>query len=318
MSLQSDYQDFLQRHEKQMSGPLAKYWKNQEARYVHPFRIFGNVWYVGDDWVCVHLIDTGDGLLLIDCGNTGATAMLVNAIWEAGFNPADVKWLVLSHGHLDHIGGAAFFRNMFGTKIYLGAPDAKMYREHPELSFIQDAGNVSEALVMPDVEINDGDVIRFGNTDVRFYLSPGHTMGVISCFFDAHEGEKTVRCGYYGGFGFNTLQKDYLIEIGDPEYIQFLVEPTAMIVGIAPAPPRSMSAVKISRRRLESDESIEIYSQTLVLKLYDLAGLNIDEAYRVSGRFLAAQNILAFYLRTSRKIVQPGGTYEKEFLQAEG
>ncbi len=218
MSLQSDYQDFLQRHEKQMSGPLAKYWKNQEARYVHPFRIFGNVWYVGDDWVCVHLIDTGDGLLLIDCGNTGATAMLVNAIWEAGFNPADVKWLVLSHGHLDHIGGAAFFRNMFGTKIYLGAPDAKMYREHPELSFIQDAGNVSEALVMPDVEINDGDVIRFGNTDVRFYLSPGHTMGVISCFFDAHEGEKTVRCGYYGGFGFNTLQKDYLIEIGDPEY----------------------------------------------------------------------------------------------------
>ena len=218
MSLRSDYQDFLQRHEKQMSGPLAKYWKNQEARYVHPFRIFGNVWYVGDDWVCVHLIDTGDGLLLIDCGNTGATAMLVNAIWEAGFNPADVKWLVLSHGHLDHIGGAAFFRNMFGTKIYLGAPDAKMYREHPELSFIQDAGNVSEALVMPDVEINDGDVIRFGNTDVRFYLSPGHTMGVISCFFDAHEGEKTVRCGYYGGFGFNTLQKDYLIEIGDPEY----------------------------------------------------------------------------------------------------
>jgi metallo-beta-lactamase class B len=144
--------------------------------------------------------------------------MLVNAIWEAGFNPADVKWLVLSHGHLDHIGGAAFFRNMFGTKIYLGAPDAKMYREHPELSFIQNAGNVSEALVMPDVEINDGDVIRFGNTDIRFYLSPGHTMGVISCFFDAHEGEKTVRCGYYGGFGFNTLQKDYLIEIGDPEY----------------------------------------------------------------------------------------------------
>ena len=114
------------------------------------------------------------------------------------------------------------------------------------------------------------------------------------------------------------VHKAALHQIGDPEYIQFLVEPTAMIVGIAPAPPRSMSAVKISRRRLESDESIEIYSQTLVLKLYDLAGLNIDEAYRVSGRFLAAQNILALYLRTSRKIVQPGGTYEKEFLQAEG
>ena len=218
MSLQSDYQDFLQRHEKQMSGPLAKYWKNQEARYVHPFRIFGNVWYVGDDWVCVHLIDTGDGLLLIDCGNIGATAMLVNAIWEAGFNPADVKWLVLSHGHLDHIGGAAFFRNMFGTKIYLGAPDAQMYRKRPELSFVQDADSATATIEAPDVEIHDGDVIQFGDASVQFYLSPGHTMGVISCFFDAHEGDRTVRCGYYGGFGFNTLQKDYLIEIGDPEY----------------------------------------------------------------------------------------------------
>lgn len=197
---------------------MAKIWRNQEARYVHPFRIFGNVWYVGDDWVCVHLIDTGDGLLLIDSGNMGATAMLVNAIWEAGFNPADVKWIVLSHGHLDHIGGAGYFRNMYGTKIYLGAPDAAMYREHPERSLIQGAGNAAEALAHPDVEIQDGDVLTFGDTAMQFFLVPGHTMGVIACFFDAHEGSRTVRCGYYGGFGFNTLKKDYLIEIGDPEY----------------------------------------------------------------------------------------------------
>ena len=218
MSIRSDYLDWQQRHEHLVNGTMGRIWKNQESRYVHPFRIFGNVWYVGDDWVCVHLIDTGDGLLLIDSGNIGATAMLVQAIWEAGFNPADVRWLVLSHGHLDHIGGASFFRNMFGTRIYLGAPDAQMYREHPELSYIHDADCATETLVMPDVEIHDGDVIRFGNTPVQFYLSPGHTMGVISCFFDAHEGDRTVRCGYYGGFGFNTLQKDYLIEIGDPEY----------------------------------------------------------------------------------------------------
>ena len=218
MSIRADYLDYQARRDKLVSGPMGRLWQNQESRYVHPFRIFGNVWYVGDDWVCVHLIDTGDGLLLIDCGNIGATAMLVNAIWEAGFNPADVKWLVLSHGHLDHIGGAAFFRNMFGTKIYLGAPDAQMYRERPELSFVQDADSATATIEAPDVEIHDGDVIQFGDTSVQFYLSPGHTMGVISCFFDAHEGDRTVRCGYYGGFGFNTLQKDYLIEIGDPEY----------------------------------------------------------------------------------------------------
>ncbi|MFD0704750.1 hypothetical protein ACFQY8_03175 [Alloscardovia venturai] len=61
------------------------------TRYVHPFRILGDVWFVGDSWVSVHLIDTGNGLLLTDAGNVGATAQLIQSIWEAGFNPADVK-----------------------------------------------------------------------------------------------------------------------------------------------------------------------------------------------------------------------------------
>lgn len=73
-------------------------------------------------------------------------------------------------------------------------------------------------LFVPDYEIKEGDVLTFGNTTMRFTLVPGHTDGCIAIFFDAHDGEETKRCGYYGGFGFNTLQKDYLIEIGDPEY----------------------------------------------------------------------------------------------------
>ena len=220
-TIAENYQAFCEKQET-FAGHNGRpsMWLDQEKRYVHPFQIFGNVWYVGDTWVCAHLIDTGDGLLLLDACNCGggAIAMLVNAIWEAGFNPADVKWLVLSHGHVDHIGAANFFRNMYGTKIYLGAPDAQMYRENPGLSYIQDAADFSSKLPYPDVEIHDDEVIRFGGLDVHFFLNPGHTMGVISCFFDAKEGDEVRRCGYYGGFGFNTLAKDYLIEIGDPEY----------------------------------------------------------------------------------------------------
>jgi metallo-beta-lactamase class B len=198
---------------------MAKVWLNQEARYVEPFRMFGNLYYVGDDWVCAHIVDTGDGLLLFDAGNcgNGATAMLIQAIWEAGFNPRDVKWLVLSHGHVDHIGAANFFRRMFGTKLYLGAPDAKMFRERPEFSMIQDSSDCLDELFEPDVEIHDGEVIQFGNTQVQFYLVPGHTEGVIACFFNVNDGNDIKRVGYFGGFGFNTLQKDFLIEFGDPE-----------------------------------------------------------------------------------------------------
>lgn len=217
--LRKSYEHFQEEKKRWTQIPLTrKYFLDQESRYVHPFRIFGNVWYVGDSWVCVHLIDTGDGLLLLDGGNIGATAMLVNAIWEAGFNPADVRWMVLSHGHLDHIGGAVFFRKMFGTKLYLGEPDARNYREHPELSLVQDSGSLGHDVFEVDHEITDGETIRFGNTEIQFFLVPGHTDGVISAFFDVTDGERTLRAGYYGGFGFNTLQKSYLDDIGDTEY----------------------------------------------------------------------------------------------------
>ena len=144
--------------------------------------------------------------------------MLVQAIWEAGFNPKDVRWIVHSHGHLVHIGGAMFFKRMFGTRLLLGEPDARMFRERPELSLIQDTGDVFDTLFEPDVEIHDGDVLSFGDTTMRFRLVPGHTEGCIAAFFDAHDGDEVRRCGYYGGFGFNTLARDYLREIGDPGY----------------------------------------------------------------------------------------------------
>lgn len=219
MGIRQSYEDYLARREALQKDPMSGIWLDQESRYVHPFRLYGNVWYVGDSWVCVHLIDTGAGLLLIDSGNCGAAAMLVNAIWEAGFNPADVKWIIHSHGHLDHIGAANFFKRMFGTKLYLGEPDARNYRERPELSYIQDTHNDADRLFVPDYEIRDGDVLTFGNTTITFTMVPGHTDGCIACFFDAYNGDEVKRCGYYGGFGFNTLQKEYLLEIGDTQLV---------------------------------------------------------------------------------------------------
>ena len=218
MSIKQDYKAYLERREQIAKRPFSSIWLEQESRYVHPFRIYGNVWYVGDSWVCVHLIDTDDGLLLIDSGSCGATAMLIQAIWEAGFKPQDVKWIIHSHGHVDHIGGANFFKKMFGTKLYLGEPDADMFRNQPGISMIQDSPNDVDAIFVPDYEIKEGDVLTFGSTTMSFFIVPGHTDGCIACFFDADGPEGIKRCGYYGGFGFNTLLKDYLIEIGDSTF----------------------------------------------------------------------------------------------------
>lgn len=217
MTIKGNYQAFVRRKEAKKGEVMGRFWVNQESRYVSPFQIYGNLYYVGDSWVCAHIVDTGAGLILFDAGNTGATAMLIQAIWEAGFNPADVRWLVLSHGHVDHIGAANFFKRMFGTRIYLGAPDAEMFRTRPEFVFIQDGASVEDELCDIDVEIHDGDLIHFGPLAVNFVLVPGHTEGCIACFFDVSDGYTTRRVGYFGGFGFNTLQKDFLDEYGDPE-----------------------------------------------------------------------------------------------------
>lgn len=214
MSMRQDYEAFVELQK----GIEKTHQFEQEKHYVHPFNIYGPIWYVGDTWVCTHLIDTGDGLLLLDAGNCGTTGMLVNAIWEAGFKPSDVKWIIVSHGHYDHFGAVNFFRRMFGTKIYLGEADAKMFRERPWLAHLHHSLNACDELFEPDVEIRDGDVLTFGNITFKCVNCPGHTDGVTSLFFDVDGADGVKHVGYYGGFGFNTLQKKFLDEMGDTGY----------------------------------------------------------------------------------------------------
>lgn len=217
MSMKKDYEMYLENQRMLSKKETGKYWIEQEKRYVEPFQIYGNLYYVGDSWVCVHLVDTGEGLLLIDAGNCGSEAMLVEAIWEAGFHPAEVKWILLSHGHVDHFGAVNFFRRMFGTRIYMGKPDAEMFLKYPEQSMIQESGNCTDTLFPVDVQVENGDILKFGQLEIKIFLVPGHTKGCISCFFDVFDRKVKKRVGYYGGFGFNTLQEKFLMEIGDKD-----------------------------------------------------------------------------------------------------
>jgi len=216
--MKSEYEDYMIRFGHLTADPRSRVNSHPGEFYMSPFRMFGNLYYAGDKFVCVHLLDTGDGLLLFDSSNAGQGGLLINAIWELGFKPADVKWIIHSHGHVDHIGQAQFFKDMFGTQLFLSEPDAAMFRERPELSYIHCSSSQYDALFEPDVIIRDGDVIQFGNTTIRFVLTPGHTEGVLSCFFDITDGVEMLRAGFFGGFGFNTLTSEFLQEIGDTDF----------------------------------------------------------------------------------------------------
>lgn len=226
MTIREEYEAFLKNRQACTADPLFCRFLNQAERYITPFRVYGKIYYVGDTWVCAYLVDTGRGLLLIDGGNCGDAAKLIDNIWRLGFDPAKIRWMVVSHGHVDHFGVANYLKTVYDTKLFMGAPDAEMLKKEPELTLIQNSNDLSEIIPEVDVPIHDCDEINFGNLKARFRLVPGHTDGSIAMFFDMEEDGVIRHVGYYGGLGLNTMEREYLLQRGDPncekrkEYLQ--------------------------------------------------------------------------------------------------
>ena len=177
---------------------------------VHPFKIAGNLYYVGNSSVSSHLIDTGAGLILIDTTFPHTYPLLINSVWEAGFSVYDIKYIIHTHGHFDHFGGTNGLVALTKAKTFLGAEDARMFRERPELSLGQDCPFCYLELFTPDVEMGDGEIIRLGNTEIRAVLTPGHSPGVMSLFIKVTDGSTTYTAGMQGGAGLNTLSLLFL------------------------------------------------------------------------------------------------------------
>lgn len=166
-----------------------------------PFKIVGNLYFVGSYCESSHLIDTGDGLILIDTGNIDVLHLIVNSIYELGFKPQDIKYIINTHWHWDHAEGSGSLAHLAGAKTIIGRRDAENVRRYFE----------------PDILISDGDKLELGNTVISFMETPGHTEGTLSFFFDVTEGDKTYRVGMFGGAGANTLVPGELYYEGNRE-----------------------------------------------------------------------------------------------------
>ena len=182
--------------EKDLVPNLLGYYTTPSSAYVKPFRILNNLYYVGDKQVCAHLIDTGKGLILFDAGYQHTIHLLVQSIWELGFNPKDIKYLILSHGHFDHFGACNEFRALYGCKTFLSKADCDMLRQSPKAGLLEWNPNPYAALPVIDHEIEDQDTITLGNVSIKCVLSPGHSPGTMSFFFDIADNLKTYRVGY--------------------------------------------------------------------------------------------------------------------------
>lgn len=195
---------------------LLNYYKHPEQYELEPFKIFGNLYYIGDRQVCCHLVDTSDGLILIDSGYAHTMHLLVRNIRKLGFAPEDIKIIIHSHGHFDHFGASQRLKELYGCKIYMGKPDVDRLKINPEAALMELSPEPYGPIPETDVPINDGDVITLGNTSIRCVLAPGHSEGVVALFFDITEDSDTKRVGYWGGVGFLTIHRAHLVKYGHP------------------------------------------------------------------------------------------------------
>lgn len=177
--------------------PRIQAWNDIEGQRIAPFRIFDNLYYVGIQWVSSYLLVTDDGLILIDALYGNQVQNLVDGIRQLGFDPEDIKYLLVTHGHFDHVGGAAYFQREFGAKVGMAAWDWKRSEA--------DAGLKDFSFEPPklDLVFNDGDVLELGGQVIRFYVTPGHTEGVLSMEFTVDDGENRHRAFVLGGGALN-------------------------------------------------------------------------------------------------------------------
>ena len=192
------------------NADFPEIFRNPPRYRIEPFKILGNVYYVGNRLVSVHLIDTGDGLILIDTAFPQTRAMLIESIWEAGFDPRDIRYIIHTHGHVDHIGATNLLKFLAPkAQTVLHHADAEMFQKKPALSCDADNEYPYSSLFTPDIFLSDGDVLTLGDISIRFVHTPGHCPGVVSFFFDVEENGTTYRLGQHGGSGLNTMCRKF-------------------------------------------------------------------------------------------------------------
>jgi metallo-beta-lactamase class B len=163
-------------------------------------RAFDNLYFLGDSWVSAWAINTPDGIILLDALNSGkeAAKLIEGGLRRVGLNPARIKYIIVTHGHGDHYGGATYLANKYHARVVLGEEDWKMMET--KLDF---ETPVWDPPPKRDVSAKDGDTVSLGGTTVTLFNTPGHTMGTLSPVFDVTWKGQTHRVVEWGGTGFN-------------------------------------------------------------------------------------------------------------------
>jgi len=165
----------------------------RETWYARPQKVFDNLYFVGQTEYTAWAITTSQGIILLDAiFDYSVEAEVDEGLRTLGLNPADIKYVIVSHGHLDHAGGAKHLQEKYGARLIMSAADYDLLdQQNPSWK------------PKRDMVATDGMKLTLGDFTMTLYLTPGHTEGTISTIFPVRDGRDQHVVATWGGTLFN-------------------------------------------------------------------------------------------------------------------
>jgi metallo-beta-lactamase class B len=170
-----------------------------------PYRIAGNLYYVGSKGLANYLVTTPQGHILINSDLEANVPMIRTSIEQLGFKFSDVKILLINHAHWDHDAGSAMIKKLTGAKYMLMEGDVSVVESGGKADF--QYGNDTTLLYPPakvDRILHDGDKVTLGDVVLEAHLTPGHTKGNMTWTLPVRDGDKTYQAVIIGSPNVNT------------------------------------------------------------------------------------------------------------------
>jgi metallo-beta-lactamase class B len=160
---------------------------------IEPVRVFDNLYFVGHRTTSAWALTTDAGIILLEAMfHDNVEDTVVAGLRKLNLDPADIKYVIVTHGHNDHFGGARHLQQTYGARIVMSAADWQHMRTWPQRG-------TPAPFPDQDIAVQDGDTITLGDTTVKIILTPGHTPGTLSLVFPVRDQGRMHKVGYWGG-----------------------------------------------------------------------------------------------------------------------
>jgi metallo-beta-lactamase class B len=166
----------------------------RESWHAEPVKVFDNLYFLGQTEYSVWAVTTSAGIILIDSiFDYSVDDEVAGGLKKLGLDPATIKYVVISHGHSDHSGGAKYLQDRFDARVILSAADWDLLDKS------------SQTKPRRDMVATDGQKLTLGDTTLTLYNTPGHTLGTLSTLIPVTDRGVPHLAAHWGGTAFNWV-----------------------------------------------------------------------------------------------------------------